>query len=53
MFNLMTPTNQAKPMGTKVEKDDSGKKPKLYQVAEWGKKNLGRTQAQSGPMNEQ
>jgi len=38
----MSPTKQAKSQG------NIGKEPKLHQVIEWIKKNLGRTQAQSG-----
>jgi len=34
----MSTTKQAKPTATKVEKGNSGKEPKLHQVAEWRKK---------------
>jgi len=34
----MSPTKQAKPTATKVNKGDSGKEPKLPQVAEWRRK---------------
>ncbi len=40
----MSPTKQAKTQG------NSGKEPKLHQVIKWREKNLGRTQAQSGPV---
>jgi len=38
----MSPTKQAK------SQDNSGKEPKLHQVTEWRKKNLGRNQTHSG-----
>jgi len=41
MLNVISPTKQAKPMATKVEKGNSGKEPKLHHVAEWRKKTLG------------
>jgi len=30
MLNLMSPTKQAKPITTKIEKGDNGKEPKLH-----------------------